>query len=85
MSRNIKIKIPETVAPEIIYRFRNFGEDIYNALKDSCSVSIEEIDRATDNFIVRNIATKNIGDVTKIIKNQLKKHNLENTASIVRL
>ena len=85
MSTNIKIEIAGAVDPDIIHRFRNFAEDIYRALKDSCSVSIEEIDNAATSFTVRNITTKEIGSFTQTIKNKIKKHHFEGTASRVRL
>ena len=85
MGTTIKIEISGPANPDIIHRFRNFAEDIYRALKDSCSVSIEEIDKTTTSFTVRNIPTKEIGSVTQTIKNQIKRHHFEDTASVVRL
>jgi hypothetical protein len=83
MSANIKIHIPDPATPDTVHRFRNFGQDIYRALRDSCSVSIEETDRATANFIVHDIPTKDLGSVTQTIKSQLKKHHFEDTANLV--
>ena len=85
MSANIKIQIHDPVSPDLVHRFRNFGEDIFCALKDLCSVSIEEIDLATTNFVVRDIPTRNLGDVTNTIKRLLKKHHLGETAKLKRL
>ncbi|MDX2253490.1 MAG: hypothetical protein NW202_14475 [Nitrospira sp.] len=85
MSIAIKIVIsgPETF--ESIHRFRNCGEDIFRSLRDICSVSIEEIDAATDSFVIRDIAKPDLGLVTQTIKRELKKHNFDDSVSLVRL
>lgn len=85
MGANIRIEIPAPADSETIHRFRNFSEDIYRALKDSCSVSIEELDKTTSSFTVRDIPTKSIGSVTQTIKTEIKKHHFEGAASLVRL
>ena len=33
-------------------RFKNFGEDVYLALREHCTISIQEIDAAIDSFCV---------------------------------
>jgi len=65
MNRAIRIEISDAPTPDIVHRFRNFGEDIYRALRDKCSVSIEEIDAATTSFTVRNIHRRDLGAITK--------------------
>src|SRR6266480_3627351 len=55
MSAAIKIEISGPPTSEVIHRFRNFGEDIYRLLRDTCSVDIDEIDAATSSFVVRDI------------------------------
>lgn len=57
MSTSIKIEINGSTTPEIIHRFRNFGEDLYRALRGSCFVDIEEIDKATTQFTIADIPT----------------------------
>ena len=85
MSVAIKIMISDLPTSEVIHRFRNFGEDIFRLLRDTCSVNIEEIDRATDSFVVRGIHTRDLGLVTQTIKRELKKHRFDGSASLVRL
>ena len=51
----IKIMISDLPTSEVIHRFRNFGEDIFRLLRDVCSVTIEEIGRGSDSFVVRDI------------------------------
>ena len=84
MSAAIKIEIANSPTSDVVHRFRNFGEDIYRHLRDKCSVSIEEIDRATTSFVVRDIHRRDLGTVTKTIKSELKRHHFEG-ATLERL
>jgi hypothetical protein len=85
MSVAIKTMISDLPTSEVIHQFRNFGEDIFRLLRDTCSVNIEEIDRATDSFMVRGIRTCDLGLVTQTIKRELKKHHFDGSASLVKL
>lgn len=85
MSVAIKIMITDPPTSEVIHRFRNFGEDICRLLRDTCSVNIEEIDKATDSFVVRDIHRRDLGLVTQTIKRELKKHHFDGSTRLVRL
>jgi len=85
MSVAIKILISDLPTSEVIHRFRNFGEDIFQLLGDTCLVSIQEIDKATNSFIVRDIRRRDLGLVTQMIKRELKKHRFDGSASLVRV
>ena len=61
MNIAIKIEISDLPTSEVIHRFRNFRKDIFRLLRDTCLVSIEEIDRATDSFVVRDIPRLDLG------------------------
>ena len=63
MSEAIRIEISDEPTSDIVHRFRNFGEDVYRSLRDTCSVCIEEIDASTTSFIVRDIRRRDLGDV----------------------
>ena len=76
----IKIQISDEPTSEVVHRFRNFGEDIYRALRDSCNVSIHEIDRATTSFMVRDVKAPDVVDVTQIIHRELRRHFFDTTA-----
>jgi hypothetical protein len=77
MSAAIKIEISDPPTAEVIHRFRNFGEDIYRLLRDTCSVNIEEIDTATTSFVVRDIQRRDLGGVTQTIKRELRRHHFD--------
>ena len=53
--KSIRITVSDPPTPDIIHRFRILGEDVYHDLRDECSVSIDEIDKATTSFVVRDI------------------------------
>ena len=84
MSITIKIEISDTPTPIIIHRFRNFGEDVYRALRETCLVSIEEIDNAKTDFTVKRIRKRDLGVVTQTIKEELKKHDFAGMAKLIR-
>ena len=68
-----------------MHRFRNFGEDIYRALRERCSVNIDEIDVATTSFMVRDIHKRELGRITKIIREELQRHNFAASATLTNL
>ena len=83
--RAIRIAVSDAPTPEVIHRFRNFGEDIYRALRDQCSVSIDEIDAATTSFLVRDIHKRDVRRISKIIQEELRHHNFETSATLTEV
>jgi hypothetical protein len=85
MSANIKIEISDAPTSDVVHRFRNFGEDVYRLLRETCAVSIEEIDASTTSFTVRDIHRRSFGVVTQTIKRELKRHHFDLSATLTRL
>lgn len=85
MTAALRVQISDDPTPDVVHRFRNFGEDVYRALTEKCSVSIDEIDAATTSFVVRSIRRQDLGVVTQLIKKQLQQHNFDASGEIVRL
>ena len=85
MGAAIQIQIPSEPTSDIVHRFRNFGEDVFRALRDTCSVSIEEIDASTTSFVIRDIHRRALGEVTLIIRRELRRHRFDQTATVTRL
>lgn len=85
MGNSLKITISDAPTSEVIHRFHNFGEDVYRALHDTCSVSIDEIDASTTSFTIRDIRRSDLGIVTQRIKRELKRHHFDQTATLTRL
>ena len=84
MSAAIKIEISDEPTSDIISRFRNFGEDVYRALRETCSVSIEGIDASTTSLTVRDIHRRDLGEVTQTIKRELKRHHFDSSATLTK-
>ena len=85
MSIAIKIEIADPPTADIVHRFRNFGEDIYRLLKDTCSVSIAEIDASTTSFTVREIHRRELGVITQTIRRELMRHHFDASATLTKL
>ena len=85
MSAAIKIEITGPSTGAIVHRFQNFGEAIYRALRDDCTVNLGEMDRAMNSFVIRDIRRRDLGRITQIIKRELKRHHFEETATLKRL
>jgi hypothetical protein len=48
-------------------------------------VSIDEIDRSTTSFVVRDVHKRDLGIVTQTIKRELRRHHFEQTATLTRV
>lgn len=84
MRAAIRIQLNEP-AEELVHRFQNFGEDVYRALRDRCSISIDEIDRATHMFEVHDIPRRDVGLVVDTIRREVRRHHFEGSTTLVRL
>jgi hypothetical protein len=74
MSRSISVVAISVLS---VHDFRNFGEDVYRAIRDECQIDLDEIDRAEDRFSVRDLAPKSKGEVVQKIKKLARKCSLE--------
>ena len=71
---------------EMVHQFRNFGEDVYRALKEFCPISLlREVDHATSSFVVRDIRRQDIGTVTDAIKRVIRHYRWEDMIRLVRV
>ena len=50
-------------SPDLVHQWRNFGEDVYRALRDECDVSLAEIDASTSEFFVREIHKRELRNI----------------------
>ncbi len=85
MAKTLLVQISDAPTPDVVHRFRNFGEDVYRALRDSCDIDVQEIDASTNRFHVRGIKARQVGRVVMLIKSELRAHNFHDTGSVVRL
>ena len=50
MGKKLKVQLVNA-SPDLVHAFRNFGEDVYRALRDGYAVSIDEIEPQHKSFI----------------------------------
>lgn len=81
----IKIEVPDAVALARVHDLRNCGEEIYVALRDVCSVDIDEIDAATSSIVIRQIRKRDLGHSMQVVKRAIRRYGLEESAKLVRL
>jgi hypothetical protein len=67
------------------FRFQNMLEDVYRKLHDICLVDLEELDRAVDHFVVREIRRSDIGTVTTRLKRVLRHNRMLHEVRLVRV
>lgn len=72
--------------PERVDELRNFGEDVFRALRGVCDEGlIDEVDRATHSFVVRGIRRQDIGTAAAGIGQVIRRYGWENQVSIRRV
>ncbi len=85
MSTAIEIALNEA-DPEMIPRFRDFGEDVYRAVRGVCDdVLLDEVDRATHRFTVRGMRRQEIGTATDAIRRVIRRYRWEGRVSLRRV
>lgn len=67
--------VPNPLSVEdLVPNFKNFGEDVYRALRDECDVSIHEIDTKVSEFHVRRLPKSEVRSIAAKIRKILEKH-----------
>src|SRR5215213_10307992 len=66
-----------------LHRFRNLGEALWVRLRESCDVSIEEIDASSDHFHVRGIPPERATAVTDIVESMIQEHHLDDSVFVM--
>ena len=82
MSESIWIEVNEPATDELVHNFRNFGEDVYRALKDVCCVSLNEIDLSENAFGVWDIPEPAIPGVRDTIERLLREYGFQDSARL---
>jgi hypothetical protein len=67
MSRVLQGRLTNA-SDDLVHEFRNFGEDVFSALRDDYGVSIDEIDASLSKFHVRNIPTRKVRTVAAQVR-----------------
>jgi len=67
MGRTLKVHLTNA-NPVLVHEFRNFGEDVYRALRDDYRVSIEKIDASTTESHPREIPKREVRTVAATVR-----------------
>jgi len=67
MSRTLRVHLKNATA-DLVHEFRNFGENVYRALRDDYAVSITEIDSSTREFHLREIPRRKVRTVAARVR-----------------
>jgi hypothetical protein len=68
----------------LMHRVRNFGEDLYRACRDDgwAEISLDEVDRATDQLTVRVLSAKRERRIAAMIERLLAAHRFTGKARL---
>ncbi len=67
MSRVLRVHLTNATG-DLVHEFRNFGEDVYRAMRDDYGVSIDEIDASISEFHLRNIPTRKVRTIAAQVR-----------------
>jgi hypothetical protein len=70
----VKHNVPNPLpVPGLVHSFKNFGEDVFRALRGECEVSLAEIDRAISEFHIRGLHKHEVRSVAAKVRKLLDK------------
>jgi len=67
MGRTLKVHLTNA-SPELVHEFRNFGEEVWSALREDYGVSIAEIDASITEFHLREIPKREVRAVAARVR-----------------
>ena len=76
MPHSLEIIWDQEITNDTVHRFRNFGEDVWREFRDELTVSLGEIDKSTDRFIVKNIKQRQLKRVLERLEKIATAHSL---------
>jgi hypothetical protein len=82
MTSAVTVVIADPVTPDLLHRFRNFGEDVWRDLRFSCDVSLDDVDTATTELTIRRIRKRELRNVINYLERQFRVHGFEKIVSI---
>jgi hypothetical protein len=84
MARTLKVYLTAP-SPDLVHRWRNFGEDVWSKLRTKCEVSIEEIDASTSEFFVRGIHKRELRTIATIVRKIAEKNLMSQMVSVTEI
>ena len=73
MGRTLKVHLTNA-SPDLVHEFRNFGEEIWSALREDYGVSLEEIDASTSEFHLREIPKREVRTVVARVRKLVERY-----------
>ena len=73
VSRTLKVHLTNA-SPDLVHEFRNFGEQVWTALREDYGVSLEEIDASTSEFHLREIPKREVRTVAARVRKIVERH-----------
>lgn len=85
MSQSIWIEVDAPITDELVHDFRNFGEDVFRALRDTCCVSINEIDWCESSFGVWDVPAGRMEEARETIERLLRRYGFQDSGRLTVL
>ena len=73
MGRTLKILL-SNACPDLVPEFRNFGEDVDRAFRETYHVSIDEIDASSERFYLRAIPRRDVRTTASLVRKLAERH-----------
>ena len=84
MARTLKVYLIAPT-PDLVHQWRNFGEEVYRALREECEVCIDEIDASTSEFFVRGIHKRELRTTAATVRKIAEKNLMSQIISVTEI
>lgn len=85
MAAGLLVELTGEDSESFVHRFRNFGEEVYVRLRDSCTVDLNEIDSATSSFHVLDVKRQELHSTCAAIRDIADRHFFGDSLAIREL
>ena len=69
----------------LTHQFQNLGEACWHKLGAFAQLDIDEIDSSKDTFVIRGIRKRDLGRVTRILEQLIRRHMFTGQVTLERL
>jgi hypothetical protein len=84
MTARLRVEYTGDTSPDVVHRFRNYGEDLVRALAHSEQLSLEQVDQARTAFVIVGVSSRSIGSVTRQALALSRRHGFADQISVNR-
>jgi hypothetical protein len=82
MATRFRIRIAQPSSPDMVRRLRDLGEHLSRSLEGKARIDMGEVDAATESFVVEVASSRNLGDVTALLKKQVSRAGSDDAFAI---